>query len=278
MTTAGLMHWTPTPSWNTAEFPPYSQPASDSMTPAYGPDSSYAEKCILDQMPLVKSIARNIHRRLPTHIAYEDLVQAGVLGLIDAAKRFNPERQIQFATFARHRIRGAIMDSLRMWDWASRSLRRKQKTVACAREHLSKRLGRDATEEELADYLSVSLEELQQMLSDIQNPTLANLDSEEENSARTLEEIIEADPDSNPFCQCSAQETKALLLRCIRAMSERERKILTLHYINGFTMKEVGQCIGVGQSRISGLHAQAIDALRLSLQAMFKTQLHSRVL
>lgn len=227
------------------------------------------EAMLMEQLPQVRYIARRIHERLPQHVPLEDLVHSGVLGLIDALNKFDACKHVQFASYAKHRIRGAILDSLRELDWSPRELRRKARLVEQAHAKLGTELGRAPSEQEIARELEMELGELQHLLGEIDSLEISSfsIESSEDGSEDDLSESVPATDEFNPFKVCLEREMKTLLMEAIRELPERERQVLTLYYYEELTMKEVGAVLGVGESRVSQIHSLAMSRLRSRLSA-----------
>jgi RNA polymerase sigma factor FliA len=229
-------------------------------------DSKERNRVLLEQLPQVRYLARLIHMRLPQHIPLEDLVHAGVIGLIDAFNKFDPAKHVQFCSYAKFRIRGAIFDSLREMDWAPRELRRKARQVNEAQRKLGAELGRAPTEIEVAAELNLELHELQQQLNALAGLEIRSLDSEPawdgkpENRCRHLYNTPET-----PFSRCMRSEMRDWLARAVADLPEKEQQVLALYYCEELTMKEVGLLLGIGESRVSQVHSAAIVALRARL-------------
>lgn len=226
------------------------------------------ERLLLEQLPQVRYIARRIHERLPQHIPFEDLVHSGVLGLIDALNKFDACKHVQFASYAKHRIRGSILDSLRELDWSPRELRRKARLLEQTHAELDTKLGRAANEQEIADALGMRLSELQELLTELDGLEITSFTSDgddgyDEDGAA----LVAAPEDDNPFRRCLDAEMKALLIAALAYLPEREKQVLTLYYYEELTMKEVGAVLGVGESRVSQIHSLAITRLRSRLQS-----------
>jgi RNA polymerase sigma factor for flagellar operon FliA len=220
------------------------------------------------ELPQVYYVAANIRKRLPKHVDMEDLVQSGVIGLLDACRNYDTGKDAQFSTFAKHRIRGAILDSLRELDWGSRTLRRKGREVASSVARLERQFGRHPFEEEIATDLGIHLDELQSTLTQLDGLLLvgqmANVSGDNADSFDLIESAPSAGRD-NPFELCLEGEVKAQLAAVISRMSEREQRILSLYYYEEVTMKEVSELVGIGVSRVSQIHAAAMLKLRVSL-------------
>jgi RNA polymerase sigma factor for flagellar operon FliA len=231
-------------------------------------DEETRNRVLLEQMPQVRYIARHIHDRLPQHVPMEDLVHAGVLGLMDALTKYDESRQVQFKTYAKFRIRGAILDSLRELDWSPRDLRRKARLIEGATARLSHALGRAPTEQDLADDLALSLEAFQHLLNELEGLDLGSLHVE--NNGREQDddlcEYLPGNPEESPYYLTMKSELKQLLIRAIEELNEKEQQVLSLYYYEELTMKEVGAVLGVGESRVSQIHSLALLRLRERLQ------------
>ncbi len=230
-------------------------------------DEEERNRLLMEQLPQVRYIARRIHERLPQHVPLEDLIHAGVLGLIDALNKYDHRKNVQFKSYSSFRIRGAILDSLRELDWSPRDLRRKARRLAEANGKLGTDLGRAASEQELADELGMGLEEFQHMLTEIGGLEVNSLqvDSSRDEMGEDLAESIPGDPELNPFAQCLKAEMKEKLAQAISELAEKEQQVLALYYFEELTMKEVGAVLGVGESRVSQIHSLALLRLRCRL-------------
>jgi RNA polymerase sigma factor for flagellar operon FliA len=225
------------------------------------------ERVLMEQLPQVRYIARRIHERLPRHVPFEDLVHAGVVGLIDALNKFDQSKHVQFSSYAKFRIRGAILDSLRELDWSPRELRRKGRLVEQTYSQLSGRLGRAPSENELAKELGLELRELQSLLAELDGLELGSLrvESQRDGKEEDLTDYLPGKPEETPFFSCLRSEMKGLLEQAISELPEKERKVLALYYYEELTMKEVGAALGIGESRVSQIHSLAMVRLRARL-------------
>ncbi len=216
-----------------------------------------------EHLPIVRFLARRIHERLPQHVDMEDLVSAGVLGLMDAFTKFDPEKKVQFRSYAQFRIRGAILDSLRTLDWSPRDLRRKGRAVEEAMRSLTARFGRAATENEVAAELNLTLVAYQQLLGELKGLDIGTLHMERsEESGEEELAYIPNRPDEDPLFRCLRGEMRQRLADAITELPERERLVMTLYYYEEMTMKEIGLTLGVVESRVSQIHASAVLHLR----------------
>ena len=228
------------------------------------------EHALMEQLPQVRYIARRIHERLPRHVPFEDLVHAGVLGLIDALNKFDQSKHVQFSSYAKFRIRGAILDNLRELDWSPRDLRRKGRMVEQAYGNLCGTLGRAPTENEIARELGLELRELQSLLAELDGLELGSLRVESPHDGKE-EDLLDHIPNAaeeTPFSACLRSEQKHLLADAIAELPDKERQVLSLYYYEELTMKEVGAVLGIGESRVSQIHSLAMIRLRARLSGV----------
>lgn len=237
------------------------------------------QRLLTEQLPQVRYIARRIHERLPRHVPLEDLVHAGVVGLIDALQKFDRGKHVQFGSYAKFRIRGAILDSLREMDWSPRDLRRQSRRMEEAHNKLRAQLGRNPTEPELAKELEVALPELQKLLGEINALEIGSLRfiSPENGKEEDLCEYLPSDAEDSPLLQCLQSEMKDLLARAISELPEKERQVLALYYFEELTMKEVGLTLGVGESRVSQIHSMAVIRLRARMSELTAARTNAKV-
>lgn len=237
-------------------------------------DSADRERLLTEHLPEVHYIARRIHDRLPVEVPLEDLVHAGVIGLIDAVEKFDQSKQVRLKSYAKFRIRGAILDSLRAIDWSPRSLRKQARRVEDAYRNLSTELGRSPSEAELAGRVGMELLEFQQLLGELHGLSLGSLQN------YTSDDLPEEEvctyqpnaPEEDPFFQCLQSELKSLLAEAMSVLEERERQVVALYYFEELTMKEVGAVLGVGESRVSQIHSLAVVRLRTRLQELLQSR------
>ena len=237
-------------------------------------DPAERERLLMEALPQVRYIARRLHDRLPQHVPREDLVHAGVLGLMEALCKFDPTKNVELKSYAKYRIQGAMLDSLRELDWSPRPLRRKARQLEQAHQQLRARLGRPATETELAAELKIKLEELQRLLTDLRGLDLGSLqaifaeDGREQTAISHLTNAAEQDP----FQLCLESEMKALLAQALGDLPPRERQVLALYYHKELTMKEVGAVLGVGEARISQIHSASLVRLRARMRELLESR------
>lgn len=235
------------------------------------------ERLLLEHLPVVRFLARRIHERLPQHVDIEDLVSAGVVGLLDAFSKFDPEKKVQFRSYAQFRIRGAILDSLRTLDWSPRELRRKGRAVEEAIRILTARLGRPPGEGEIAEEMSLSLDGYQQLLGDLKGLEIGTLHMERnEDSGEEELAYVPGNPEDDPLFRCLRGELEERLAGAIQDLPDRERLVMTLYYYEEMTMREIGLALGVVESRVSQVHASAVIHLRAALKDLASQEAFGR--
>jgi RNA polymerase sigma factor for flagellar operon FliA len=230
-------------------------------------DEKLRERLILHYSPLVKYVAGRVGVGLPPNIEQADLVSYGIFGLIDAIQKFDLERAIKFETYAISRIKGAIIDELRSIDWIPRSVRYKAREVEKAYAALEARLHRTPTEAEVAQELGIALEDLHQIFSQVSFVNVVALDElltagGEKGDKLSLVDTLEDTKAEDPVQAFESEETKYLLARAINTLPEREKIVVTLYYYEGLTLAEIGQVLGVTESRICQMHTKAVLQLR----------------
>jgi RNA polymerase sigma factor for flagellar operon FliA len=237
------------------------------------------DQMLMENLPQVRYIARRIHDRLPPHVSLEDLVSAGIVGLLEAIHNFDPGRSGNIKGYAKHRIQGAMLDSLRDLDWGPRELRKKGRRIEEALHKLRTSLGRAPSESELAESLAMSLKELQNLLSELRGLHLGSLQALAPEPGREdeIDRYLPHAPDEDQLYLCQRSELRECLLLAVRALPERERQLLALYYVEELTMKEVGAVLGVGEGRISQLHSAALLRLREGIQDLLSRRRSERV-
>lgn len=220
------------------------------------------EQLVLDHLPQVRYAARRIHSRISRRVPIEDLVNAGIVGLIQAVRKYDPKRNVQLKYFAEFRIQGAILDSLRQGDWIPRGLRRRARDFEQAISNYKSRFGRDPNERELAMSLGIRLEVLQRLQRDLQHLQADRIETigEDAVSLRTVSEQEDA------YHHTLRSERSGLLAKALDELTDRERQVVTMYYFQELTMSEVGMVLGIGESRISQIHSAALLRLRTRLR------------
>lgn len=221
------------------------------------------EQMLLETLPLVHYVARRIHERVPESVELDDLVSAGVVGLIDAYNKFDAGKNVLFRTYAQVRVRGAILDSLRGLDWAPRELRRKARDMEDAKQRLMHRLGRSPQQSEVADALGMALAAYQTLLNTVRSLEIGSL-QEPRGDDRLEEETVylEANPEDDPLHRYLRSERAAHLSAAVAELPKREQRVLQMYYVEEMTLKEIGVVLGLAESRISQIRAEAIRQLR----------------
>jgi RNA polymerase sigma factor for flagellar operon FliA len=235
-------------------------------------DERARERLVVAYSPLVKYVAGRMGSGLPAHVEEADLISYGLIGLISAIERFDLDREIKFETYAITRIKGAIIDELRSLDWVPRSVRAKAREIERANAKLENRLQRAPTDEEMSEELGVTVEEFQDSLLQISNSTVVALDelwtvSDSSGDQVSLLDTLQ-DPDApDPSQVLDATEVKDRLADAIARLPEREKLVIALYYYENLTLREIGEVLGVTESRISQLHTKAVLRLKSRLQS-----------
>jgi RNA polymerase sigma factor for flagellar operon FliA len=238
------------------------QPAA---TPS--PRQARRDRVVLEHLPLVKAIAVRVHENLPVHVDLDDLVHAGILGLFDAATKFNPEKQVVFSSYAKHRIKGAILDSLRQLDWASRDMRRRHKQVEAATRDLASELKRNPTEAEVAQKLGIDQNRWRSMMLDLRNVGLVSASTRSSENEDLPAPDFHSKPETHPDHICAREQLRSMLGVAIQTLPERYQKVVSLYYTGEMTMKEIGNILGINESRVSQIHKAALEKMAVALES-----------
>src|SRR5579863_7805391 len=225
------------------------------------------DRVVLEHLPLVKAIAIRVHENLPVHVDLDDLVHAGILGLFDAASKYDPDKQVVFSSYAKHRIKGAILDSLRQLDWASRDLRRRHKQLEAATRDLSSSLQRAPTEAEVAAKLGMDVDRWRNMMLDLRNVGLVSASTRANENEDLPAPDFPSNPETQPDSICAREQLRSVLGDAMKTLPERYRKVVLLYYTNEMTMKEIGGILGINESRVSQIHKSALEKMGVALQA-----------
>jgi RNA polymerase sigma factor FliA len=235
-------------------------------------DEKARETLVLAYSPLVKFVAGRMSSGLPAHIEESDLISYGLLGLIGAIERFDPEREIKFETFAVARIKGSIIDELRSLDWVPRSVRAKAREIEAAHSKLERELGRTPTDQEVAKALDMSIDDFQESLMQISNSSVIALDelwsvSDASGDQVSLLDTMRDPSAVDPARELGVSELKDRLAHAISRLPEREKLVVALYYYENLTLREIGEVLGVTESRVSQLHTKAVLRLKSRLQS-----------
>jgi RNA polymerase sigma factor for flagellar operon FliA len=224
------------------------------------------EQVLLEHMPLVRMVAYRMLERLPQHVEFEELVSAGMLGLIDAYNKFNPSKEVLFRSYAAMRIRGAILDSLRGMDWAPREIRRKVREIGETTQRLLQRLGRQPQQSEVAAELGMALGSFQRFLLTVKGLEIGSLQAPHSDGSAEEEMVyIEANPEDDPLHQCMRSERAERLSAVVAELPQREQRVLQMYYVEEMTLKEIGLVLGLVESRVSQIRTAVLQVLRTRL-------------
>jgi len=253
---------------------PLPPPILRPMTEHEGTALQDREKLLVDMLPLVKRVALTIRKRLPAHVELDDLFSDGVLGLVDAVTKFDASKRVRLETYARHRIRGSILDGLRATDPASRDLRRKNQRIQKLYHELEVKLGRPVKDEEMTAAQRMNLAQWHRELNEIQSAGLdcgaRTLSVATTSAQASIEPAFLAGDDPNPFDLCYRNEQQEILDRALSRLQERQRQIVTLYHKQGLTMRQVAELMSVDESRISQLHATALVRLKANVDTLLR--------
>jgi RNA polymerase sigma factor FliA len=243
---------------------------------AEAPDLRVRDELVMSHVSLVRSLANRLGRTVPSHVELSELVSVGVLGLMEAAERYQPALGVPFDAFARRRIHGAMLDALRRLDRVPRSLRRVQRQVDAALTELRHALGREPEPAEVAGALDLPIEEYEARLDDLRWADVAAVRRvRADEPAEDLLEIV-VDPEAGPYVQTERRELSRELVRALGELPDRERQVLALSYEEELTLAEIGEVLGVSESRVSQIRTQAVARLRSLLQEWLRAQGESR--
>jgi len=231
------------------------------------------ERIVLEHTPLIRYIVNRIAVRLPSHIDLDDLHNTGVIGLMDAIEKYDPDKNCKFKTYAEFRIKGAILDQLRSLDWVPRSVRQKSRRLERAYGEVEQRLGRVASEEEVADSLGLQIDKFHELLNQVRGISLVNLEeirgtNSDGDRSGTFADIVEDVNSENPFASLKLTEMKTVIADTIGALPEKERLVVSLYYYEDLNMKEIGGILGITESRVCQIHTKAVLRLRSKLKGM----------
>ncbi len=233
------------------------------------------EQIVLEHTPLIRYIVNRIAVRLPSHIDLDDLHNTGVIGLMDAIEKYDPEKNCKFKTYAEFRIKGAILDQLRSLDWVPRSVRQKSRRLERAYGEVEQRLGRSASEDEVADSLGLQIDKFHELLNQVRGISLVNLEEIRGNGGDgertgTFADIVEDVHSENPFATLKLHEMKQIVADTIGTLPEKERLVVSLYYYEDLNMKEIGGILGITESRVCQIHTKSVLRLRAKLKGILE--------
>ena len=239
-------------------------------------DFTKRDRLIMEYAPLVKYIAHRIAMRLPPQIEIDDLINSGVLGLMDAIEKFDPSKEVKFKTYAEIRIKGAILDELRAMDWIPRSIRKVINRLVDAYHELEQQLGRPAEDEEIAEQLGLKMDEFYQLLKQAAGVPLVSLDGlvDYEEGKRSILSCLEDPKSTDAFCVLGLSEMKDVMTKSIDDLPEKEKQVVSLYYYDELTMKEIGKVLNLTESRVSQIHTKAVLRLKVRIKNARNKQLH----
>ena len=234
---------------------------------------SLREQIVPEHQPLIRYIVNRIAVRLPSHIDLDDLHNTGVIGLMDAIEKYDPGKNCKFKTYAEFRIKGAILDQLRSLDWVPRSVRQKSRRLERAYGEVEQRLGRVASDDEVADSLGLQIEKFHELLNQVRGISLVNLEeirgiNSDGDRAGTFADIVEDVNSENPFASVKLTEMKHVIADTIGTLPEKERLVISLYYYEDLNMKEIGGILGITESRVCQIHTKSVLRLRAKLKGL----------
>lgn len=225
------------------------------------------DELVLKHLPLVRAIAVRVYENLPVHVDVDDLVHAGIMGLLDAAVKYNGEKQVSFHGYAKHRIKGAILDSLRDMDWASRDLRKRHKKLEAVTAELAATMERSPTEAEIADRMGMDVTRWRRVAIEMRMVGLISASSRAPESENQTAPEFPATDRLNPDVLTGQSELRSVLSAAMRTLPERHQTVIGLYYLAGKTMREIGVRLGINESRVSQIHTAALSRMGVNLQA-----------
>jgi RNA polymerase sigma factor for flagellar operon FliA len=229
---------------------------------------SERDRLVLQNLPLVRAIAVRVYENLPVHVELDDLIHAGIMGLFDAALKYDDNKQVTFRSYAKHRIKGAILDSLRDMDWASRDLRRRHKRLEEITRELAATMERNPTELEIAEKMGMDVDRWRQVAIELRMVGLMSASSRAPESENQSVPEFPAGNELNPDVLTGQREVKAVLAKAMKSLPDRYQAVIQYYYAGGRTMREIGDALGINESRVSQIHRAALEKMNESLQAV----------
>ena len=234
-------------------------------------DPALKEQLLVNYLPLVKIVASRMKVSLPNSVVLDDLVGAGTMGLINSVDHFNPDLGFKFETYAVPRIRGAILDGLRDYDWVPRSIRAKERMVSRAMVALEEQLNRVPTDEELATRLELTVSDYHKLLDEVSATSLLSFDhpmGTDEGQTTSLYDVVENKHYDSPLDIMERKEIKTLMVKLINSLPEQEKLVMALYYYEELTLKEIGQVLDISESRVSQIHTKIIINLKNKIRGL----------
>lgn len=228
---------------------------------------SERDQLVLKHLPLVRSIAVRVYENLPVHVDVDDLVHAGIMGLFDAAQKYNSDKNVSFHGYAKHRIKGAILDSLRDMDWASRDLRKRHKQLEVVTRDLAATMERAPTEAEIAEKMGMDVTRWRQVAIELRMVGLQSASTRSPESENQSVPEFPATDQLNPDVITGQRELRSVLSTAMKTLPDRYQTVIGLYYLGGKTMREIGDRLGINESRVSQIHRAALDKMNVNLQA-----------
>ncbi len=233
------------------------------------------DQIVLEHAPLIRYIVNRIAVRLPSHIDLDDLHNTGVIGLMDAIEKYDPDKNCKFKTYAEFRIKGAILDQLRSLDWVPRSVRQKGRRLERAYGDVEQRLGRSADEDEVADSLGLQLDKFHELINQVRGISLVNLEElrgggHDGDRSGSYADVVEDVNAENPFATLKLQEMKQVVADTIATLPDKERLVISLYYYEDLNMKEIGNILGITESRVCQIHTKSVLRLRSKLKSIIE--------
>jgi len=229
--------------------------------------SALRDKLVMEHLPLVKAIAIRLYESLPVHADLDDLIHAGMLGLIDGAEKFDERKHILFKSYAKHRIKGAMLDSLRQLDWASRDLRRRHKQLEAITQELAAASSETPNDEVIATKMGVDVRRWRQIAIELRMVGLLSCSSRPADDENQTNPEFAASADTQPDTMYGRHELSSILKQAMQGLPERYQKIVSLYYTGEMTMREIGELLGINESRVSQIHKTALEKMATALQS-----------
>lgn len=224
------------------------------------------DRLVLQHLPLVRAIAVRVYENLPVHVDLDDMVHAGIMGLFDAATKYDNDKQVTFQSYAKHRIKGAILDSLRDLDWASRDLRRRHKLLEQITREIQGTLERNPTEQEIAERMGMDVERWRLVAGDLRMVGLLSASARAPESENQTAPEFPATDELNPDVLAGKRQLQEVLSFAVKALPTRYQTVIQMYYTGGKTMREIGDTLGINESRVSQIHKSALEKMNESLQ------------